>query len=109
MLLFSHLRKVGLLLYGGHRGELLNLILERGRRNDLEITAEILRAALNGAKKTHIVHKANLNYKILHEYLNILKKSGLIINKPGIIKTTEKGLEYLKHYDGFVKYVLTCK
>mgnify|MGYP001144110336 CR=1 FL=1 len=50
------------------------------RRNNLEITADILRIAKDGAKKTQIVYGANLNFKLLHQYLDDLEKSGLITN-----------------------------
>ena len=32
-----------------------------GKRSDVEISAAILKVALNGAKKSHIVFKANLS------------------------------------------------
>jgi predicted transcriptional regulator len=76
-----------------------NKILER--RSNLEIAAEILKLAKKGAKKTRIVYGANLNFKMLEEYLEKLKKSGLIMNSPDndrLIKTTEKGREYLQQF-----------
>ena len=74
----------------------------RKRRNNMQIIADILRIAKNGAKKTHIVYKANLNFKILHEYLMDLEDAGLINErKSGEIKTTDKGIQYLKHFKGF--------
>jgi predicted transcriptional regulator len=76
-----------------------NKILER--RSNLEIAAEILKLAKKGAKKTRIVYGANLNFKMLEEYLEKLKKSGLIMNSPDndrLIKTTDKGREYLQQF-----------
>ena len=35
------------------------------RRNDLDICADILKVSKAGAKKTHIVYRANLNFKIV--------------------------------------------
>ena len=75
------------------------------KRNDLEITADILRIAIHGAKKTHVVYKANLNFKVLHEYLDAMEDAGLVTYEEGEIKTTEKGLEFLKNYDDFMKYL----
>ena len=66
--------------------------MPRNRRNNMEITADILKIAKNGAKRTHIVYKANLNFKLLSEYLEELEKNGLVENlKEGrnVIKTTE--------------------
>ena len=75
-----------------------------GKRNDIEISAEILKVAMNGARKSHIVYKANLNFKIIRKYLNNLEKSGLITSSPDknkIFSTTKKGREYLDHFEAF--------
>jgi predicted transcriptional regulator len=71
------------------------------RRSNLEIVAEILKIAKKGAKKTRIVYGANMNFKMLDEYLEKLTKAGLIANSEdngGLIKTTEKGVEYLQQF-----------
>ena len=71
------------------------------RRSNLEIFAEILKIARKGAKKTRIVYGANMNFKMLDEYLEKLTKAGLIANSEdngGLIKTTEKGVEYLQQF-----------
>lgn len=71
------------------------------RRSKIEIVAEILRIARNGAKKTRIVYGANLNFKILEEYLARLEKAGLITlsrNTDSLIMTTKKGVEYLQQF-----------
>ncbi|MBS7639776.1 MAG: winged helix-turn-helix domain-containing protein [Candidatus Bathyarchaeia archaeon] len=78
-----------------------NLPCER-RRSRAEITAEILRIAKGGARKTRIVYGANINFKLLEEYLRRLEKAGLITRENGkisIIRTTEKGIEYLHRYE----------
>ena len=46
------------------------------KRSEIEILADILRVAESGARKSHIVYKANLNFKIVEGYLNILRNSG---------------------------------
>ena len=82
--------------------------MAKKRRNNLEITADILRVAKRGAKKTHIVYKANLNFNILHEYLDELADAGLIENDEagnGTIKTTEKGVQYLNYYHGLKQFM----
>jgi len=71
------------------------------RRSHIEIIVEILRIARKGAKKTRIVYGANLNFKILAEYLERLEEAGLIVRCPddsGMVKTTEKGWRYLQQY-----------
>ena len=77
------------------------------RRSNLEIVAEILRIARKGAKKTRIVYGANMNFKMLDEYLEKLEKAGLVANSQGnggLIKTTEKGIEYLQRFYGLQEY-----
>jgi len=77
------------------------------RRNNMEIMAEILRIARKGARKTHIVYGANLNFKLLQEYLNELEKAGLVADhteKDGLIETTERGIRYLNYYEGLKQF-----
>lgn len=72
-----------------------------GRRGSLQIVADILRVAKKGAKKTRIVFGANLNFKMLNEYIGKLEKAGLVTtpeNNRGLIETTEKGREYLRKF-----------
>lgn len=70
------------------------------RRNDLDISADILMAAKNGAKKTHIVYRANLNFRIVKSYLNRLLKIGLLrfSSDNRLFTTTEEGLDFLRRY-----------
>ncbi len=78
------------------------------KRSDIEISADILRVAMEGARKSHIVYKANLNFKLIRDYLDRLQKSGLIegpSETSGVFSTTEKGIEYLDHFKAFKNYV----
>jgi len=78
------------------------------RRSDVEISADILKVALYGAKKSHIVYRANLNFEVVKKYLKRLSESGLI-NFPGIgnriFKTTPKGAEYIHQYENLNNYI----
>jgi len=79
------------------------------RRSNVDIIADILRIARKGAKKTRIVYGANLNFKLLNEYLEKLEEAGLITDdqeKRGMLKTTDKGRKYLQHYEGFMEFGL---
>jgi len=74
------------------------------RRSHVDIVAEILRIAKKGTKKTRIVYGANLNFKLLNDYLGRLEEAGLIaedLEENGLIKTTEKGKKFLQYYEGF--------
>jgi predicted transcriptional regulator len=70
------------------------------KRSSVEICADILIVAKKGAKKSHIVYKANLNFKLLDKYLERLQDSDMIAGPMAnnLFKTTEKGLEYLNHF-----------
>ena len=75
----------------------------RYRRQGIEIIMDILEISLNGAKKTHIMHKANLNFSMLRRYLQQLLSKGLLekIDNPyedDYYKTTDEGREVLKIY-----------
>ncbi|WMW22677.1 winged helix-turn-helix domain-containing protein [Methanolobus mangrovi] len=64
------------------------------RRTKSTISVEILRAALEGAKKTHIVYRANLNFEVVNRYLSLLKEKGLIEQRDNLYITTDKGREF---------------
>ncbi|WP_406661156.1 winged helix-turn-helix domain-containing protein [Methanolobus sp. ZRKC3] len=64
------------------------------RRSRLDITLEILKLAMNGAKKTQIVYGANLNSTIANKYLTRLEDKALIIHDDGLFLTTDKGRLY---------------
>lgn len=72
----------------------------------MDIMADILRVARGGAKKTWIVYKANLNFKIVRDYLAELKRKGLLSSQEdiGFYRTTERGLEFLEQYDSFRRF-----
>ena len=74
------------------------------KRSDLEILTDVLRIAKEGAKKSHIVYRANLNFKIVQKYLTHLQESGLLTySMDHLFKTTFKGSEYLEQYTKLAK------
>ncbi|KYH39301.1 MAG: putative transcriptional regulator [Candidatus Bathyarchaeota archaeon B23] len=70
------------------------------RRNGLDICADILEVARMGARKTHIVYKANLNFRIVERYLQRLMEGGLLERRKGerLYVTTPEGLRFLERY-----------
>ena len=68
------------------------------RRGRTEIIVDILSVAGEKAKKTQIVYKANLKFRMVEEYLPHLRDKGLIEYTGGEYKTTEKGEEFLTDY-----------
>jgi predicted transcriptional regulator len=70
-------------------------------RTRIEIGAQILEIAKDGAIKTRIMYGAYMSWNQLKEYLSALAEDGLIeyIREEQKYKTTEKGIEYLKTID----------
>ena len=73
------------------------------RRNPEEITAAIICAAKEGAKKTRILYRASLNHRQLNRYLAILTKLGLLMKHADTssYRATEKGLTYTRTFEKF--------
>ena len=75
------------------------------KRSKLEIVYAILeniRARNGKIKPTHILYKSNLSYQMMENYLEELKKNGLVVElglKGGkTYAITDKGLAYLDKY-----------
>ena len=69
---------------------------QRRRRDRLETIFVILRVCEKPILKTHIMHRANLSFSQLNEYLDFLKERGLIVKEEKHWKITRKGLGYIK-------------
>jgi len=69
------------------------------RRNNLDVTADILRTAHSGAIKTRIVYQANLNFDIVKKYLKTLLENGMLRHDGRYYYATEKGATYLSRYE----------
>ena len=68
------------------------------RRNNLDIYADILKVANQGAKKTQIVYKANLNFNILKTHMNVLMQRGFIEKTAKHYFTTDRGKDFVNSY-----------
>jgi len=68
------------------------------RRNDLEILRDILRVARTSARKSRIVYRANLNFKIVRPYLDRLMKKGLLDQDGAVYTTTLEGQRWIRMY-----------
>ncbi len=71
------------------------------RRSRIEVVADILAEALNGANKTRVMYRANLNFLRFERYLSELLEKELMVelNNPrsGVIyRTTDKGRDLLR-------------
>jgi predicted transcriptional regulator len=69
------------------------------KRSRQEIISQILEICINGASKTRIVYLANLNFKTVNPYLDLLIKNDLIQVNEGraiLYETTPKGIGLLE-------------
>jgi predicted transcriptional regulator len=66
-------------------------------RRRIELVAEVLAASLKGAKKTHIMNRGNLNFKMINYYLKALLSSGLLSfdSTNDLYFVTSKGKRFL--------------
>lgn len=82
-----------------------------GNRGWIEIIESILEICEDGALKTHVMYKCNLNSKQITQYLEFLQNHRLIENtrdkpysKRIIFRTTELGKRYMEAY-GMLKSI----
>jgi predicted transcriptional regulator len=79
------------------------------KRSNLEVSADILKVAIGGAKKSHLVYQANLNFAIINEYLESLSRSGLLtapVNGSKLYTTTDKGIAFVNYLNGLKHFAM---
>ena len=74
-------------------------------RRKLDIIADMLLVASNGAKKTQIMYQANLSYRLLQKYLEEERKAYLLSfeRKERRYVLTSKGQQFLEVYKEYAK------
>lgn len=75
-------------------------------RNKIEIVADILNVAREGAKKTHIIYRGNLSFKLANIYLEVVVRAGLIRfdSDNGHYFLTEKGKRFLGKFTKYNRF-----
>lgn len=68
------------------------------RRGSLEIVAALAELSEEGANKTRLVYQANLNFKLLKDYLEVLTKQGILGFHGNKVWVTDKGRDFLHHF-----------
>jgi predicted transcriptional regulator len=69
------------------------------KRSKSDIMLEVLNVCRNGASKTRIVYRANLNFNTATPYIDLLSEKGLLSIKEGsgtLYETTPQGMEAIK-------------
>jgi predicted transcriptional regulator len=76
-----------------------------GYRRKLDIIADMLTVASNGAKKTQIMYQANLSHRLLTKYLEEIGKAYLLSfkRKQRNYVLTPKGKQFLEVYKEYSK------
>jgi predicted transcriptional regulator len=74
-------------------------------RRRLDIIADILQVVSQKAKKTQIMYKANLSYRVLQKYLRDIMEASLIDfeDEERCYVLTPKGYEFLQAYEEYAK------
>lgn len=73
-------------------------------RTKLQIIAEILEIVREGARKTHIMYKANLSYKLLCKYLDEVLECGFVrANSDDFYEVAPKGEKFLNLFGNYKK------
>lgn len=78
-------------------------------REKLEILADILHVAENGARKTQIMYNANLSYKLLRKYLEEALEGELLKPDGDGYIITDKGHEFLAGVGDYLKRLETLQ
>jgi len=71
------------------------------KRSKHVIVSRILDICKDGANKTRIVYQANLNFRTVNPYIDLLIKNNLIEVKPGknvLYETTDRGISLLDDF-----------
>lgn len=68
------------------------------KRNNLQIQADLLNIARDGARKTRLVYQGNLNFAIIKRYLERLLKKGFMEVSDGFYFTTDKGVSFIDSF-----------
>jgi predicted transcriptional regulator len=68
-------------------------------RSRIEIISSILEAAIEGAKKSKVMHRSFVSNTQFKLYMNhLIEKNLLSIDSESKLTTTRKGIEFLEHY-----------
>mgnify|MGYP001133789979 CR=1 FL=1 len=73
-------------------------------RGKLQIIADILSVVREGARKTHVMYRANLSYRLLSRYLTEVLECGLVsLDKEDRYKLTRRGQNFLDRFNEYSK------
>jgi predicted transcriptional regulator len=71
------------------------------KRSKYQIISQILDICVGGACKTKIVYQANLNFRTINPYIDLLTKNGLIkasLGRNVSYETTNRGMKLIEDF-----------
>jgi predicted transcriptional regulator len=76
-------------------------------RSEIQIIYDILLFCRNGALKTHIVYKCNLNFKIIAKYLEKLIEKGLLslMGDNKYYTESPKGFQFIVSFENMMSII----
>lgn len=77
-------------------------------RDSLSIVADILEGTGSGASKTRIMFAANLSFKLLEKYLDLVLQAGLITVESRKYQLTEQGQRFFETIPPFQGSLYGC-
>ena len=77
------------------------------KRSSEGVMADMLKVAIAGAKKTKLVYRANLNFKLVEQYLEQALKTDLVehVEATRTYHTTKKGTKFIEAYDNLEAFM----
>lgn len=75
------------------------------KRGSIQVSAELLKAAENGANQSHLFRLANVNHARGKVYLESLERAELLAERAGTYKLTSKGRRFLDHWEHIEAYL----
>ncbi len=78
------------------------------KRSRIDIIIDVLDVAKMGVNKTGLVYKANLNFKLANNYLEILQNQGLVEKRLDKYISTDKGKAFLQKAKEVTLYLEPC-
>jgi predicted transcriptional regulator len=75
-------------------------------RTRIDIVANILEISRKGAKKTHMIYRGNLSFKLAEMYLEAVLKAGFLTfnRKRALYRLTRHGEAFLERYGKYCKF-----
>lgn len=76
------------------------------KRNSYDCLYDLLKACKGGARKSHLVYRANLNFKLIQKYLPFGLERGLVKKLKKQYFITDLGRNFIRETDKLRKIII---